>query len=535
MLIDLALDAAEPRPVDISLNSVSGQVAIRLPHPADARVEANTATGGVSNAFEDLLVSGQFAAKRITGTLGAGTGTLRATTVSGSIALLRRPAADAPAAPSCSTRRCSDMPPVFAHGRLRLYLLKLLDEAPRHGYEVIRLLEERFQGLYAPSAGTVYPRLAKLEAEGLVTHATEGGRKVYSITEAGRAELADRGGELADLELEIRDSVSELAAEIRDDVRGAAGALRREMRAAASATATPVEDASWAAAKEELRKAKQEWKEQARRAKDESRRAREEAQQARRQAKEAQERAREEVMRIAGQLQEQFAKSGGVLGNLVGTWLGGSIGGASGASGTSSTGAGTGTAMPRRRTRTGPRTSPPPVTRPATWTACWTASATTSAMRPATTASPRPSWPRPGPTSRRRRTASRRRSGRRGRSRVRPRISLGSGRGSGRQARLGRRVRDAVVCQDLGGRARAGEQREQQVQGGDVAVVAAQRDAQGLLQGLLRALGEGDVAALRLRAAQRRAERGAQGPPAAGPPRPVRPRRGSPRPGRRSR
>ncbi|MGP3688418.1 helix-turn-helix transcriptional regulator [Streptomyces sp. IBSNAI002] len=216
------------------------------------------------------------------------------------------------------------MPPVFAHGRLRLYLLKLLDEAPRHGYEVIRLLEERFQGLYAPSAGTVYPRLAKLEAEGLVTHATEGGRKVYSITEAGRAELADRGGELADLELEIRDSVTELAAEIRDDVRGAAGELRREMRAAASASATRVEDESWKAAKEELSRARQEWKEQARRARDESRRAREEAQQARRQAKEAQERAREEVQRIAGQLQEQFAKSGGVLGSLAGAWLGGS-------------------------------------------------------------------------------------------------------------------------------------------------------------------------------------------------------------------
>ncbi|MFD9457172.1 helix-turn-helix transcriptional regulator [Streptomyces sp. NPDC059985] len=221
------------------------------------------------------------------------------------------------------------MPPVFAHGRLRLYLLKLLDEAPRHGYEVIRLLEERFQGLYAPSAGTVYPRLAKLEAEGLVTHATEGGRKVYSITEAGRAELADRVGELADLELEIRDSVSELAAEIRDDVRGAAGDLRREMRAAAaaSATATQVEDESWKAAKEELRKAKAEWKEQARRAKDESRRAREEAQQARRQAKEAQDRAREEVQRIAAQLQEQFTKPGGVLGNLAGAWLGGGNGG----------------------------------------------------------------------------------------------------------------------------------------------------------------------------------------------------------------
>ncbi|WP_338672899.1 helix-turn-helix transcriptional regulator [Streptomyces sp. SCSIO 30461] len=201
------------------------------------------------------------------------------------------------------------MPPVFAHGRLRLYLLKLLDEAPRHGYEIIRLLEERFQGLYAPSAGTVYPRLAKLEAEGLVTHATEGGRKVYSITDAGRAELANRGGELADLELEIRESVSELAAEIRDDVRGAAGKLRSEMRAAASenrrADAGLGDGDTWRTAKEELRRAKEEWKEQARRAKDESRRAREDAQNARRQAKEAHEQAREEVQRIARQVQEQ--------------------------------------------------------------------------------------------------------------------------------------------------------------------------------------------------------------------------------------
>jgi DNA-binding PadR family transcriptional regulator len=222
------------------------------------------------------------------------------------------------------------MPPVFAHGRLRLYLLKLLDEAPRHGYEVIRILEERFQGLYAPSAGTVYPRLAKLEAEGLVTHATEGGRKVYSITDEGRAELADRGGELADLELEIRESVSELAAEMRDDVRGAAGKLRSEMRAAAGETrhtsttggkgesGSPFGDfgdftdfgdsEAWRTAKEELRKAKQEWKEQARRAKDESRRAREDAQQARRQAKEAQEKAREQIQNAARQVQEHFAR-----------------------------------------------------------------------------------------------------------------------------------------------------------------------------------------------------------------------------------
>ncbi|MYW67482.1 PadR family transcriptional regulator [Streptomyces sp. SID8379] len=230
------------------------------------------------------------------------------------------------------------MPPVFAHGRLRLYLLKLLDEAPRHGYEVIRLLEERFQGLYAPSAGTVYPRLAKLESEGLVTHTTEGGRKVYAITDAGRAELADRSGELADLELEIRESVAELAAEIRDDVRGAAGDLRREVRAAASQSRagsgsgrfgggkgettdfTDFKDftdkESWRAAKEEMRRAKQEWKEQARRAKDESRRAREEAQRARRQSKEAQDRVREQAQeefqrmakRVQDQVQDHFAR-----------------------------------------------------------------------------------------------------------------------------------------------------------------------------------------------------------------------------------
>ncbi|MDG4858190.1 helix-turn-helix transcriptional regulator [Streptomyces sp. T-3] len=207
------------------------------------------------------------------------------------------------------------MPPVFAHGRLRLYLLKLLDEAPRHGYEVIRLLEERFQGLYAPSAGTVYPRLAKLEAEGLVTHATEGGRKVYSITDAGRAELAGRNGELADLELEIRESVAELASEIRDDVRGAAGDLRREMRAAAGQAKSSGQGGdwesvfgdkeAWRSAKEELRRAKQEMKDQARRAKDESRRAREEAQRARRAAKDAQDEAREEMQRIAKQVQDK--------------------------------------------------------------------------------------------------------------------------------------------------------------------------------------------------------------------------------------
>jgi DNA-binding PadR family transcriptional regulator len=125
------------------------------------------------------------------------------------------------------------MSPVFSHGRLRLYLLKLLDESPRHGYDVIRLLEDRFMGLYAPSPGTIYPRLQRLEAEGLVTQSQEGGRKVYQITDAGREELAGRQDELDELEAEISGSVHGLAREIRDEVRGTVHDLKQELKQAA--------------------------------------------------------------------------------------------------------------------------------------------------------------------------------------------------------------------------------------------------------------------------------------------------------------
>ncbi|QTZ94075.1 DUF4097 family beta strand repeat-containing protein [Streptomyces auratus] len=91
---DMVLDLAPGKGADIALTTVSGEVAIRLPDPADARVEANTTSGTVANAFDDLRVSGQWGTKRITGSLGAGTGTLKATTISGGLALLRRPAAE---------------------------------------------------------------------------------------------------------------------------------------------------------------------------------------------------------------------------------------------------------------------------------------------------------------------------------------------------------------------------------------------------------------------------------------------------------
>jgi DNA-binding PadR family transcriptional regulator len=144
------------------------------------------------------------------------------------------------------------MSPVFAHGQLRLYLLALLDEEPRHGYDVMRALEDRFGGMYTPSAGTVYPRLARLEEEGMITRSDTGRKAVYEITEAGRAELARRQAELQELESELDDSVARLARDVRQQVRGTARSLKAELAAAARAArreateARPV-DAHWAA------------------------------------------------------------------------------------------------------------------------------------------------------------------------------------------------------------------------------------------------------------------------------------------------
>ena len=119
---------------------------------------------------------------------------------------------------------------MFAHGGLRLYLLLLLDDEPRHGYELIRLLEDRFMGLYTPSAGTIYPRLAALEDDGLVEHELVDGKKVYRLTSAGQAELADRRDEIVALAAEAVSSARALANEIRDEVRSSVRDLRRELK-----------------------------------------------------------------------------------------------------------------------------------------------------------------------------------------------------------------------------------------------------------------------------------------------------------------
>jgi DNA-binding PadR family transcriptional regulator len=80
---------------------------------------------------------------------------------------------------------------MLAHGDLRLIALALIAEQPRHGYEIIKLLEDKTEGWYSPSPGIVYPTLTYLEETGYLTAQAEGAKKLYGITDEGRAHLAE--------------------------------------------------------------------------------------------------------------------------------------------------------------------------------------------------------------------------------------------------------------------------------------------------------------------------------------------------------
>jgi DNA-binding PadR family transcriptional regulator len=80
---------------------------------------------------------------------------------------------------------------MLASGDLRLIVLALLSEKPRHGYEIIKAVEEHSSGVYTPSPGMVYPALTYLEEMGYAVSESEGAKKLYRITEAGTAHLAE--------------------------------------------------------------------------------------------------------------------------------------------------------------------------------------------------------------------------------------------------------------------------------------------------------------------------------------------------------
>jgi DNA-binding PadR family transcriptional regulator len=126
----------------------------------------------------------------------------------------------------------------FGRGDLKYVILDLLKDQPRHGYDIIRALEERMRGRYRPSPGSVYPTLQMLEDLGYVTSSQQEGKKVYSITEEGRRYLTEQASTIDDIRSRItagwdaaqRPEVSDLMHELQQLARalfrhGAKGAL----------------------------------------------------------------------------------------------------------------------------------------------------------------------------------------------------------------------------------------------------------------------------------------------------------------------
>jgi len=111
----------------------------------------------------------------------------------------------------------------FESGDMKYVILKLLQDKPRHGYEVMKELEERMHGCYSPSPGTVYPTLQWLEDEGLVTARDVDGKKVYEVTDAGRQFLQEHRDVIDDIFERVREAVDRVAGGGMVDVNRALG------------------------------------------------------------------------------------------------------------------------------------------------------------------------------------------------------------------------------------------------------------------------------------------------------------------------
>jgi DNA-binding PadR family transcriptional regulator len=109
----------------------------------------------------------------------------------------------------------------FESGEIKFVILRLLKEKPRHGYEIIKALEERMGGHYTPSAGTIYPTLQLLEDQGYVRAVDTEGRKVYHITPEGERFLEEH-----------RDVIEDIFDRVRDTLRDVAGGSMGELHSA---------------------------------------------------------------------------------------------------------------------------------------------------------------------------------------------------------------------------------------------------------------------------------------------------------------
>ena len=109
----------------------------------------------------------------------------------------------------------------FESGEVKYVILRLLEEKPRHGYEIMKALEERLGGWYTPSAGTVYPTLQLLEDQGYVRAVEAEGKKVYHITPEGKAFLHEHREVTDDIFDRVRDMVGGFAAGGMGDLNAA--------------------------------------------------------------------------------------------------------------------------------------------------------------------------------------------------------------------------------------------------------------------------------------------------------------------------
>jgi DNA-binding PadR family transcriptional regulator len=131
----------------------------------------------------------------------------------------------------------------FESGDMKYVILKLLKDKPRHGYEVMKELEERMHGCYSPSPGTVYPTLQWLEDEGLVAAKDVEGKKVYEITDAGRAFLEEH-----------RDVVDDIFDRVREAVERTVGGSMADVNRAMKDLMKGVYRTGWRSADDETRR-----------------------------------------------------------------------------------------------------------------------------------------------------------------------------------------------------------------------------------------------------------------------------------------
>jgi len=134
---------------------------------------------------------------------------------------------------------------MFESGEVKYVILRLLKEKPRHGYEVIKALEEKMGGWYTPSAGTVYPTLQLLEDQGYVRAVETEGKKVYHITPEGEAFLEEH-----------RDVLEDILGRVRDAVRGFTGGSMAELSETFARLARLAYGETWRAAPGDARVAR---------------------------------------------------------------------------------------------------------------------------------------------------------------------------------------------------------------------------------------------------------------------------------------